>query len=124
MTYWNNFGKHQAIYDRLWESVPSNGEVTDIKKLYLEDLRKASKLYYRNFNDGDKPGNGESAEGGVFRDYFEDCLVHLHLHAPFLSQPYKSKAEAWVISFYDKGRKKFPWRWTEKALGKSLIFRR
>lgn len=117
-TYWQGNGQHQAEYDRLWKFIPDSGEVTDPKREYLEDLRMASKLYYRFFNDGDTPGEGESAPGEVYREYYEDLLESLRTHAQFL--PEGRQKEAALHQTNDVCRrlmaKSFPWRWTEETL--------
>ncbi|MBP5458569.1 MAG: hypothetical protein J6Y62_00120 [Clostridia bacterium] len=50
-TYWNEKGRYQEEYDKLWEElVPGSGAA---KTLQGEILRAAGRLYYRFFNDGD-----------------------------------------------------------------------
>ena len=51
-TYWNNNGKHQELYKKLWKKlVPASGAATTRAG---ELLRASSRLYYRWFNDGDR----------------------------------------------------------------------
>ena len=56
-TYWNQKGRYKKEYDLLWAKyVPSMGmHLTDDKKANaaIKALIKASKRYYRHFNDGD-----------------------------------------------------------------------
>ena len=51
-TYWENNGKQQKIYARLWEKlVPMSGPATTKAG---ELLRATTRVYYRWFNDGDR----------------------------------------------------------------------
>ena len=50
MTYWNDDGKYQKAYNKLWKKlVPARGEAETVRG---ELLRAASKLYYDLFNNG------------------------------------------------------------------------
>ena len=50
--YWNNKGKHQAIYEMVQVLIPSEGEVSGAHNKALEKLRKAANCYYDVFNNG------------------------------------------------------------------------
>lgn len=57
-TYWNNEGKYQADYDRLWAKlVPDSGRAETMRG---ELLRAISRIYYDRFNNGF--GNGPHTE--------------------------------------------------------------
>lgn len=50
-TYWNNHGRYQKTYDKLWaDLVPDQGHCQTVEG---EALRALSHLYYRFYNDGD-----------------------------------------------------------------------
>lgn len=53
-TYWNNKGKHQALYNKVSLLIPAQGEVPDGRgsNRALEKLRKAANCYYDLFNNG------------------------------------------------------------------------
>jgi len=51
--YWNGNGAHQALYEKLNELIPAEGEVAEPRKnRALEKLRKAANCYYDLFNNG------------------------------------------------------------------------
>lgn len=54
MKYWNEEGKHQALYEKLNNLIPSEGEVPNAKgaNRALEKLRVAANCYYDLYNNG------------------------------------------------------------------------
>lgn len=53
-SYWSHQGTYQALYEKLAELIPAEGEVPDSKRKNrnLEKLRRASNCYYDLFNNG------------------------------------------------------------------------
>ena len=84
MSYWSNKGTYQTDYDRLWEHIPSCGEVEDPDYMFLESLRMFSKLYYRFFNDGDYPGDDKD-----YNDYYYHVMNNRYLFEPFFGENLK-----------------------------------
>lgn len=76
MTYWNNKGTYQDDYDELFKLVPPSGEA---KEPHIELLRCISKLYYRFYNDGDRPDCGE------YDDYLDTLRDDGYLEHSFTS---------------------------------------
>lgn len=52
--YWDNKGKHQALYEQLHKLIPQEGSVDNARSSNraLEKLRVASNCYYDLFNNG------------------------------------------------------------------------
>lgn len=51
--YWNEKGKHQALYNEVAKLIPDSGEVNEPRKnRALEKMRKAANCYYDMFNNG------------------------------------------------------------------------
>jgi hypothetical protein len=48
-TYWNNDGKYQSLYTKLYEQVPPEGKAD---KVHIDLLRNVSNLYYDLYNNG------------------------------------------------------------------------
>ena len=114
MSYWNEKGKYQHEYNELWKNIPSYGEVEDEDYAFLEFLRMFSTIYYRFFNDGERPGYDED-----YKFYFEELLHKFYLFQPFLGEHLKSH-----IYNGGEGLKSidcmfltmFPWIWNEETL--------
>ena len=70
MTYWNDTGRYQKLYDELQVLIPSTGEVRDVKNNpHLEELRKVINAYYDLYNNG-----GANDDTRFVSHYFPNCV--------------------------------------------------